>query len=187
MVGQRLWVGLQPGERAGVYQSRAPETVITLLAVLKTGAAYVPLDPGYPAERLRFFVRDQATEVPGVVNASLQFDSAALAPTFEVLLGARLVQGAGAALPGSDDRIAYEVGDEVVVARFTGPAGGAVEQVVKRCEKLWLRRSETQIDDPAALIDRVFETGEERLTVTKSAAAAVSASWSGSATALKWS
>lgn len=36
------------------------------------------------------------------------------------------VQGAGAAaLPGSDDRAAYAVGDEVVLARYTGPAGGA--------------------------------------------------------------
>lgn len=41
--------------------------------------------------------------------------------------GARIeasVQDASQAMPGSSDRDAYEVGDEVVVARFTGPAGG---------------------------------------------------------------
>jgi uncharacterized membrane protein len=35
------------------------------------------------------------------------------------------VQSGGAVLPGSDERPPYEVGDEVVVARYTGPAGGA--------------------------------------------------------------
>jgi uncharacterized membrane protein len=34
------------------------------------------------------------------------------------------VQGSGQVLPGSDARAPYEVGDEVVVARYTGPAGG---------------------------------------------------------------
>ena len=34
------------------------------------------------------------------------------------------VQSGGPALPGSDQRVPYEIGDEVVVARFTGPAGG---------------------------------------------------------------
>jgi hypothetical protein len=69
----------------------------------------------------------------GRIVESLGTDAAGL-PLFlvEVLdgptAGERIeaaVQGAGAALPGSDDRAAYEVGDEVVVARYTGPAGGA--------------------------------------------------------------
>lgn len=69
----------------------------------------------------------------GRIVESLGTDAAGL-PLFlvEVLdgptTGERIeaaVQGAGAALPGSDDRAAYAVGDEVVVARYTGPAGGA--------------------------------------------------------------
>jgi non-ribosomal peptide synthetase component F len=31
---------------------RGPQLIVSLLAVLKSGAAYVPLDPKYPAERL---------------------------------------------------------------------------------------------------------------------------------------
>jgi amino acid adenylation domain-containing protein len=50
--------GLQTGMLAGVSIKRSPEMVIALLAVLKTGAAYLPLDPSYPAERLRFMVED---------------------------------------------------------------------------------------------------------------------------------
>ena len=69
----------------------------------------------------------------GRISAALEPDASGLARfQVEVLDGPETgevidasVQGAGAALPGSDDRLAYEVGDEVVVARFTGPAGGA--------------------------------------------------------------
>ncbi|MGA7136027.1 MAG: amino acid adenylation domain-containing protein, partial [Terriglobales bacterium] len=50
--------GLEPGMLAGVSIERSPEMVIALLAVLKTGAAYVPLDPSYPTERLRFMAED---------------------------------------------------------------------------------------------------------------------------------
>ncbi len=69
----------------------------------------------------------------GRITAALEPDASGLARfQVEVLDGPEAgeaidasVQGAGAALSGSDDRLAYEVGDEVVVARFTGPAGGA--------------------------------------------------------------
>ncbi|MEU5783352.1 amino acid adenylation domain-containing protein [Micromonospora lupini] len=42
----------------GVLGSRSPQALISVLAVLKSGAAYLPLDPDYPAERLGFMVRD---------------------------------------------------------------------------------------------------------------------------------
>ncbi|MCA0401873.1 MAG: amino acid adenylation domain-containing protein [Proteobacteria bacterium] len=47
-----------PGGRIGIALDRSPEMVITLLAILKAGAAYVPLDPAYPAARLDFMIRD---------------------------------------------------------------------------------------------------------------------------------
>ena len=37
--------------------------VVSLLAVLKAGAAYVPLDPAFPADRLAFMVADAGVEV----------------------------------------------------------------------------------------------------------------------------
>lgn len=45
-----LGVGVE--SRVGVLLGRSAEMVISLLAILKTGAAYVPLDPSYPRERL---------------------------------------------------------------------------------------------------------------------------------------
>ena len=37
--------------------------VASLLAILKTGGAYLPLDPGYPAQRLRFMLADAAVKI----------------------------------------------------------------------------------------------------------------------------
>jgi amino acid adenylation domain-containing protein/non-ribosomal peptide synthase protein (TIGR01720 family) len=44
--------------RVGVSLERSPELVVALLAILKTGAAYVPLDPEYPEARLRYLIDD---------------------------------------------------------------------------------------------------------------------------------
>ena len=50
--------GVGPGARVGVYMERSVELVCALLGVLKTGAAYVPLDPAFPADRIEYMLRD---------------------------------------------------------------------------------------------------------------------------------
>lgn len=55
---RRLGVG--PERLVAVTADRRPESVIALLGVLKSGAAYVPLDPEYPAERVRYVCEDAA-------------------------------------------------------------------------------------------------------------------------------
>ena len=49
---------VRPGGLVGISLSRSTEMVIALLGILKAGAAYVPLDPGYPEQRLEFMVED---------------------------------------------------------------------------------------------------------------------------------
>ena len=49
---------VQPDRPVGVCLERSPEMVIGLLAVLKAGGAYAPLDPDYPPERLAFMIAD---------------------------------------------------------------------------------------------------------------------------------
>ncbi|QMV14117.1 non-ribosomal peptide synthetase [Vibrio spartinae] len=44
--------GVTPGARVGICLERSLEMVVAVLAVLKSGCAYVPLDPAYPKERL---------------------------------------------------------------------------------------------------------------------------------------
>jgi amino acid adenylation domain-containing protein len=52
--------GAGPGKYVGICLSRGPELVAAMLGVAKSGAAYVPLDPRYPAERLAFMIEDTA-------------------------------------------------------------------------------------------------------------------------------
>jgi amino acid adenylation domain-containing protein len=50
--------GISPGSLVGIFLERSTQMVVALLGVLKAGAAYVPLDPAYPSERLRFLIED---------------------------------------------------------------------------------------------------------------------------------
>jgi amino acid adenylation domain-containing protein len=52
-----------PDVRVGICMERAPDLVVVLLAILKAGAAYVPLDPAYPQERLAFMLDDAQISV----------------------------------------------------------------------------------------------------------------------------
>jgi len=54
--------GVGPGNLVGVSVERSPELTVALLGVLKTGAAYVPLDPSYPLERLALTLEDTRAE-----------------------------------------------------------------------------------------------------------------------------
>jgi amino acid adenylation domain-containing protein len=50
--------GLKRGEVVGVLMERSNEMAVALLGILKAGAAYLPLDPAYPQDRLAFMVTD---------------------------------------------------------------------------------------------------------------------------------
>lgn len=56
-------LGARPGERIAILLDRDRLVPIAMLATLETGAAYVPLDPRHPAERLAFTLRDCAPRV----------------------------------------------------------------------------------------------------------------------------
>ncbi|MBL1121119.1 AMP-binding protein, partial [Streptomyces sp. 110] len=53
-----LQAGAGPERRIALALPRSAQTITAILAVLKTGAAYVPLDPDYPRERLAYLLRD---------------------------------------------------------------------------------------------------------------------------------
>lgn len=62
---------IQPGTFVGLLASRGPEMVIGMLAVLKIGCAYVPMDPDAPISRLEFVLKDTQAEWVLVPNACL--------------------------------------------------------------------------------------------------------------------
>ncbi|SFP36146.1 non-ribosomal peptide synthetase [Pseudomonas sp. NFPP28] len=55
-----LELGVQPDSRVAICVERGLDMVIGLYAILKAGAAYVPLDPAYPLERIAYMLEDSA-------------------------------------------------------------------------------------------------------------------------------
>ncbi|MEP7123627.1 MAG: non-ribosomal peptide synthase/polyketide synthase, partial [Byssovorax sp.] len=78
--------GAGPGTRIGISTDRSIDMVVAALAVMKSGAAYVPLDPTYPKDRLAFIAADAgllllltqasvADEIEGIGGESIQIDA----------------------------------------------------------------------------------------------------------------
>lgn len=60
--------GIQSGDRVGLLFDKSAETYVTMLAVMKLNAAYVPLDAAFPIERIRFIVGD--AEISTIISMS---------------------------------------------------------------------------------------------------------------------
>ena len=56
-------LGVGPDHRVAILLERSPEMIVAILAVLKAGGAYLPIDPSSPGERLRLIARDAAVRV----------------------------------------------------------------------------------------------------------------------------
>ncbi|WP_158619966.1 non-ribosomal peptide synthetase [Corallococcus sicarius] len=55
--------GVKPGDIVGLCLERSVETLVSVLAVMAAGAAYVPIDPAYPSERVAFIMADTQAQV----------------------------------------------------------------------------------------------------------------------------
>ena len=55
--------GVKPNDIVGVAINRSLEMVVVLLAILKSGAAYLPLDPGYPRKRIQYVLEDASSTI----------------------------------------------------------------------------------------------------------------------------
>ncbi|GJG89256.1 hypothetical protein tb265_44370 [Gemmatimonadetes bacterium T265] len=108
--------GAGPGALVGVFMRRSPELVVALLAVLKTGAAYVPIDAAYPPARIAAMLDDAravllltqpalADRVPDGAPITLALD-ARVWPAGERLPDTPVVPAPG---PGGGDALAYVI------------------------------------------------------------------------------
>ena len=52
--------GVGPESLVAVVMERSADLVVALLAVVKAGGAYLPVDPGYPADRISYLLTDAA-------------------------------------------------------------------------------------------------------------------------------
>ncbi|MFG1614622.1 amino acid adenylation domain-containing protein [Nonomuraea wenchangensis] len=99
--------GVGRGDLAGICLSRDEWLVPALIGVLKAGAAYVPLDPAYPAERLRFMAEDSGVSV--VVTSAAQRDTASLTGAVTVLVDDVTPAARGPEAPGEPGDAAYVI------------------------------------------------------------------------------
>ncbi|MFT7074290.1 MAG: amino acid adenylation domain-containing protein [Planctomycetota bacterium] len=74
--------GIGAGDRVGLLMHRSVEALVAMCASMEIGAAYVPLDPAYPEDRLRFMIEDTAPRLilteAGLAHAPLLQGSASL-------------------------------------------------------------------------------------------------------------
>lgn len=111
---RRLGVG--HGSLVGVGAGRSSDTVLSMLGVMKTGAAYVPLDPAYPADRLQFVARDAALRVVvGRVES--------LAPLADVA-GLVITSPDQSEAPADAEPLAESGGDDLIYAIYTSGSTG---------------------------------------------------------------
>ena len=75
-------IGVTPDTMVGVHCNRSPDLIVGALGILKAGAAYLPLDPDYPQDRLAHYLADSEAQVV-ITQSTLQSD---LPPTKADLL-----------------------------------------------------------------------------------------------------
>jgi len=75
--------GVEPGDNVGVLVDRSPGMIAALLGVLRAGGTYVPLDPGFPAQRLQMMLDDAE---PRVLVASKRLQGSLPGGSWEVLM-----------------------------------------------------------------------------------------------------
>ncbi len=63
LANRLIALGARPDTLVGLYMGRSCELVIGALAILKSGAAYVPLDPAYPRDRIALIIEDSGLDI----------------------------------------------------------------------------------------------------------------------------
>jgi amino acid adenylation domain-containing protein/non-ribosomal peptide synthase protein (TIGR01720 family) len=142
-------LGLGPERMAGVLLERGIDLIVTVLGVLKSGAAYVPVDPAYPRGRVEFTFRDAAVDV--VVTST---DLEELAPEGVPLVRLDADEAAIAARPARDpERVSSP--DDVAYVIYTSGSTGTPKGVLVE------HRGLTNL---VAVVGRDFElTPEDRM------------------------
>ena len=131
--------GVGVGSRVALCMDRSMELIIGMLAILKAGGVYVPLDPAYPAERLAFILKEVAASMILTVTEA----EASLPPTeAQVLCLDRdwaLVESRGAQIPCANEATLELTSRDLAYVIFTSGSTGVPKGVaVPHCAILRL-------------------------------------------------
>ncbi|MBT2427760.1 amino acid adenylation domain-containing protein [Streptomyces sp. ISL-112] len=157
--------GAGSGTRVAVGLPRSTDLVVAMLAVMRTGAAYLPLDPSYPADRLAFMIEDSRPIVlVATVENARTMDPQATLPLVDPALAGLEPVVAEPGRPGIRDA-AYVI----YTSGSTGRPKGVVVEHRSLSNLLEHHRQETH-----ALAERTLG---RRLRVALTAATSFDASW----------
>src|SRR5450755_1037081 len=118
-------LGAGPERLVAVALPRSPDMVVAILAVLKSGAAYLPIDPGYPAERIGFMLTDAdpvAVLTTGLVGQHLPGEARQVVLDDPAVLAA-VSRLAGGDLADAERRGALRPGNSAYVIYTSGSSG----------------------------------------------------------------
>ncbi|MEO8206360.1 MAG: amino acid adenylation domain-containing protein, partial [Chthoniobacterales bacterium] len=90
-------LGVKSGDLVGLFLERSAEMVIGLLGILKAGAAYVPMDPSFPKERLQFMMED--AHMPVIVSQSALLEAIPSSRAHVVTLDMPFTESSAAFIP----------------------------------------------------------------------------------------
>lgn len=113
--------GARPDQMVGIYVERSAEMLVGLLGILKSGAAYVPMDPSYPRERIALMLADSGASVV-VTTTKL---AGALPPGSHVLC-----LDAGGEVAEADRPTVASRGDHLAYVIFTSGSTGRPKGVM---------------------------------------------------------
>ena len=123
-------IGVGRDQRVGVFLDRSLELPVAMLAVLERGAAYVPLDPAWPRDRVAWHINDAGLEVC-VTSGRLSAELAAMSVRTLVVDVPRLVaEGKGG--PSPRERASLHPDDPAYVVYTSGTTGVPKGVVVSR-------------------------------------------------------
>ena len=131
-------LGVKRGQRVGLAVERSPEMLVGLYGILKSGAGYVPLDPGYPKDRLAFMVEDGQLDVV-VTQKSVATELELKAK--HLVLVEELPAEAPPLAPSADDAQVEDVCYVIYTSGSTGKPKGvqvphrSVVNIVASCQK----------------------------------------------------
>ncbi|MET9881693.1 amino acid adenylation domain-containing protein [Streptomyces sp. NPDC006430] len=97
-IAQRLQGRTGPGRLVALRAARSRYAPGAVLGILRSGAAYLPVDPNYPAARQEYLLQDSGTELV-LSDSGLLADETPIAEAGPFVLAARTASRAGAAAP----------------------------------------------------------------------------------------